>query len=103
MTERPFVLFQSNSCFQENVTIFDLTPTEDPEIEWSKNAIKTIRWCFLPLIIVGIITNIINIMVFSKTKMRSISTGNLLLMLAFADLSMVIFQVRYSFSLIAKQ
>ena len=60
---------------------------------WFINGIKIIRWCFVPLIIVGTITNIINIVVFSKQKLRSLSTGKFLLILAIADLSLIYFQV----------
>ena len=80
--------------FQENVTGNISKETIDTsKQEWFTNSVKIIRWCFLPVIIVGTVTNIINIAIFSKKKMRHQSTGNLLLGLAFADLGLMYFQV----------
>ena len=70
-----------------------MPPTEDPNAQWFKNAVNVIRWCFVPFIIIGTMTNILNIIIFSKHKMRSLSTGNFLLALAFADLGTIYFQV----------
>ena len=71
-----------------------ITTTEDPSVEEFRNKINIIRWCFVPFIVIGTVTNVINIIIFSKSKMRSLSTGNFLLVLAFADLGTIYFQVR---------
>ncbi len=68
-------------------------PTEDPKVQWFKSSLTIVRCCFVPFIVIGTVTNIINIRVFSQAKMRSLSTGNFLLALAVADITMIYFQV----------
>ena len=82
-----------------NETTASFLPTVDPKVQWLRNSLTIIRWCFIPFIIIGTVTNVINIMVFIKTKMKSLSTGNFLLALAFADLGMIYFQVGLFFYL----
>ena len=86
--------------FQENITEFpapdvnsSMTDQQDSSVIWFRNSIHIIRWCFLPFIIVGTVTNIINIAIFSRPKMKSSSTGNFLLALAIVDLGIIYFQV----------
>ena len=73
-----------------------ITTTIDPKAKWMKDSLTIIRWCFVPFIIIGTLTNIINIMIFIKPKMRSLSTGNFLLALTVADLGTIYFQVSYT-------
>ena len=86
---------QDNLTEIMNMTTESLvTTTIIPKNKWMKDSLTIIRWCFVPFIIIGTLTNIINIMVFIKPKMRSLSTGNFLLALTVADLGSIYFQVR---------
>ena len=73
---------------------------EDPREEWFKGIVTIIRYCFLPIIAVGTCTNVLNIIVFSSTRMLSQSTANLLLVLAVSDFGLLYFEVSQSFTLI---
>ena len=97
-----FVKLQFTQCsaiFQENITAFikrneSVSTREDAQLQWFLNSVHIIRWCYVPFMFIGTITNVINIIIFSKPKMRSLSTGNFLLALAFADIGTIYFQVR---------
>ena len=89
-----FVIFQVNTTENTIMTETIATIAEDPTVEEFRNKINIIRWCFVPFIVIGTVTNVINIIIFSQSKMRSLSTGNFLLVLAFADLGTIYFQVR---------
>ena len=69
------------------------TAIDDPREEWFKEIITIIRYCFLPIVAVGTCTNILNIIVFSSTRMLSQSTANLLLILAVSDFGLLYFEV----------
>ena len=89
-----FVTFQVNTTESTIMNETIATTTEDSSVEGFNNVIKAIRWGFVPFIIIGTVLNITIIIVFFKSKMRSLSTGNFLLALAFADLGTSFFQVR---------
>ena len=70
------------------------TTFENVKEQWFKEVITIIRYCFLPIVVVGTCTNTLNIIVFSSKKMLSQSTANFLLALAMSDLGLMYFEVR---------
>ena len=72
----------------------DVSEVTDPQEERFKEIITTIRYCFLPIVVMGTCTNTLNIVVFSSGRMLSHSTSNFLLMLAISDFGLLYFQVR---------
>lgn len=53
---------------------------------WLRRVIYYIRMCFVPVILVGTATNVMNFFVLSQKEMRCLSTSVYLLALALADL-----------------
>ena len=63
--------------------------TEAADRVWLQTTLAHIRGTFLPIILAGTVTNILNFVVLSHREMRSVSTAVYLLALAVADLGVM--------------
>ncbi|ELU05116.1 hypothetical protein CAPTEDRAFT_228121 [Capitella teleta] len=57
--------------------------------QWLHHALFNIRMCFLPIIVAGTVTNLLNFVVLSHKEMRTLSTSVYLFALAMADLGVM--------------
>ena len=71
--------------------VFNAKELNDTLVEaiWLRGALYSIRMCFLPVILVGTITNVFNFVVLAQREMRCLSTSVFLLALAVADLGVM--------------
>ena len=75
----------------ESLAVVDVTSTEndDHDNAWLRDVIFNIRVCFLPIVVAGTITNMLNFMILSRKDMRQLSTSVYLLALAIADVGVM--------------
>ncbi|KAK2177972.1 hypothetical protein NP493_567g02005 [Ridgeia piscesae] len=60
---------------------------------WLRSVLYNIRMCFVPIIVGGTITNVLNLVVLTKREMRYLSTSVYLLSLAVADFGVMYFEL----------
>lgn len=65
---------------------------EDGEI-LLRTTLKYIRMCFLPIVLAGTVTNVLNFVVLSNKQMQRLSTSVYLLALAIADVGVMYFEL----------
>ena len=86
----------SNATSLMTMIMQDSGITKDPnnagEVSF-RYSINAIRMSFLPLIVVGTVTNVLNLAVFTRPKMKSLSTTVYLLALSVADLGVMYFEL----------
>ena len=75
------------------VSPLNWTATSEDDDEWLRGVVYNIRMCFVPIIIGGTITNVLNLMVLTKREMRYLSTSVYLLSLAMADFGVMYFEL----------
>lgn len=61
--------------------------------KWLIHVLFNVRMCFLPIIVAGTVTNLLNFVVLSHKEMRTLSTSVYLFALAVADLGVMYFEL----------
>lgn len=75
----------------ENIS--EISLVKDTSDEWFLKTIGFIRWFYLPIILIGTVANIINLVVFSRPYMRRLSTIVYLSALAIGDIINLYFEL----------
>lgn len=83
-----YVLYNRSSPTVKSLNL-DPPATESPDDIWLKGILFQIRMCFLPIVLGGTITNILNFVLLSRRDMRRLSTSVYLFNLALADLGVM--------------
>ena len=91
-----WLILLGNFCWWSIVILFQLSTdsavlsssgsTPSSEYDYLITAITAIRFSFLPIVLMGTVTNILNMIVFCHSKVRNSSTSMFFSVLAFADL-----------------
>lgn len=83
----------TSSWSGENTTLNSSTWSDTSTTGDLLRILTHIRWCFLPIVVAGTITNFLNFVVLSHREMRGFSTAVYLFALAIADLGVMYFEL----------